>query len=181
MTQYVAMIRGIGPENPAMRGERLRWAFEQMGFTDVRSFLTSGNVLFESDITDTAQLEAVAEETLPRLLGFEREVFIRSQADLQKLADADPFAGLIHQNSGDTYLTVTFFKHKPELGFSLPYQPDGKAFRLLSLHGTTLCAAIDLTKGKTTDYMPWLERTYGKHITTRTWNTVSRLLTKLEN
>ncbi len=113
MTKFVAMIRGVGPENPNMRGEKLKWAFEQMRLANVRSFLTSGNVLFESDIIDTAQLEAVAEEALPRLLDFRRDVLIRSQANLQAIADADPFAGMVHENVGKTYLTVTFFKTPP--------------------------------------------------------------------
>ena len=57
MASYAAMIRGIGPENPNMKGARLVEAFESCGFTNVRSFLASGNVLFESDITDTTELE----------------------------------------------------------------------------------------------------------------------------
>ena len=181
MIKYAAMIRGIGPENPNMKGEKLRWAFEQMGFGNVRSFLTSGNVLFESDETDAAKLEMIAEEALPRLLNFEREVFIRSQADLQKLVDANPFGDLKHQNAGKTYLTVTFFKSPSKPDFKLPHQPDGKAFQLLAEVNGALCCVTDLTAGKTPDLMAWLERNYGKSLTTRTWNTVNRMLNKMSS
>ncbi|HVX23861.1 MAG TPA: DUF1697 domain-containing protein [Candidatus Saccharimonadales bacterium] len=180
MTVYVAMIRGVGPENPNMRGAKLSWAFEQLGFTNVRAFLTSGNVLFESPETDRTKLEATVEAALPRLLDFEREVFIRSKAALQALVDDNPFGDLQHANSGTTYLTVTFFKQTPEIGFTLPYQPDGKAYRLLSLHEDALCSVVDLTKGKTPDLMAWLERRFGKQLTTRTYNTVTRLCNKLQ-
>jgi uncharacterized protein (DUF1697 family) len=180
MRRYVAMIRGIGPENPNMHGAKLRWAFEQMQFTEVTTFLTSGNVLFSSDGKNTDTLEKQIESALPDLLDFSRDVFVRSTADLQTIVDAKPFGDLQHQNAGQTYLTVTFFKNLPEFEHELPYQPDGKPYRLLGVHGDALCCVVDLTSGKTPDLMQWLERHYGKTITTRTYHTVSRLLAKLQ-
>jgi len=177
MTKYAAMIRGIGPMNPNMRGEKLAEAFESCGFSNIRPFLGSGNVLLESGITDTDKLETMAEAALPRLLGFEREVFIRSTEDLQKIVDANPFGDLKHENSGKTYLTVTFFKTPPKDLPKLPYKPDGKAFELIA-NVNGLCCVTDLTAGKTPDLMAWLERQYGKRLTTRTWSTVTRMLAK---
>ena len=173
------MIRGIGPENPNMKGAKLVEAFESCGLDNVRSFLTSGNVLFSSNITDRAKLEALIEAALPRLLGFEREVFVRSAADLQKLVDANPFGKLQHQNAGKTYLTVTFFKTPPKFDFALPHQPEGKHFQLIANVDGALCSVLNLKAGKTPDLMAWLERQFGKSLTTRTWNTVIRMLTKL--
>jgi uncharacterized protein (DUF1697 family) len=181
MRKYVAMIRGIGPENPNMRGAKLVGAFEQMGLQNVRSFLTSGNVLFESEIHHTAELEKLCEASLPELLGFSRDVFIRSRNDLQALVDADPFKGLVHENSGKTYLTITFFKNPPKDLPSLPFRPSGKSFEVVANVNGALCSVVDLTTGKAPDLMQWLDRTYGKDITTRTWLTITRLTSKLEN
>lgn len=177
--KYAAMIRGIGPGNPNMKGDKLASAFESLGCRNVRPFPASGNVLFESDITDTAKLEAMAEEALPRLLSFSRDVLIRSEAELQKIVDAKPFGTLEHQNAGKTYLTVTFFKTPLKELPPLPYKPEGKAFELVAAVNGALCSVVDLTAGKTPDLMTWLERRYGKQITTRTYNTLTRLLGKL--
>jgi len=177
--KYVAMIRGVGPENPNMRGEKLKWAFEQMGMQNVRSFLTSGNVLFESEISDSDELEKLCEASLPKLLDFNRDVFVRLQADLQAIVDADPFTGLVHENAGKTYLTVTFFKNPPKDLPQLPFRPVGKSFELVANVNGALCCVVDLTTGKTPDLMAWLERTYGKHLTTRTYATATRLLAKM--
>jgi uncharacterized protein (DUF1697 family) len=179
MPKYAAMIRGIGPTNPNMKGEKLKWAFESLGFTNVRSFLTSGNVLFESDIADSSELEHMAEEALTKLLDFSRDVFIRSEAELQALVDANPFQELKHENAGKTYLTVTFFKTPPKNLPPLPYCPDGKPFELLSMTGGALCCVVDLTAGKTPELMIYLDRQFGKCITTRTWTTITRLLKKM--
>lgn len=52
MPEYVALLRGIGPANPNQRNDKLRGVFEEFGFEDVRT-VSSGNVLFRSDSTDT--------------------------------------------------------------------------------------------------------------------------------
>lgn len=177
--KYVAMIRGVGPENLNMRGKRLQWAFETMGFTEVKPFLTSGNVLFSSLETDTYKLEVSIEASLPKLLDFSRDVFVLSQTNLEKLVKAEPFDELKHQNAGKTYLLVTFFKAPPKDLPKLPHQPEGKSFELVASVNGALCTVVDLTKGKTPDLMAWLERQYGKRITSRTWNTVTRLSAKM--
>jgi len=180
MASYAAMVRGIGPENPNMRSAKLVEAFESCGFDNVRSFLGSGNVLFESEITDVAQLEALAEAALPRLLGFERDVFIRSEAELQKIIEAQPFGDLKHENSGKTYLMVTFFKTPLKDLPELPYKPEGKAFELVANVNGALCCVVDLEAGKTPDLMAYLDRQFTKHLTTRTWSTITRMLAKLK-
>lgn len=173
------MIRGVGPQNPNMRGEKLRGAFEALGFTNVRPVISSGNVVFETDAADAAKLEAAIEDALSRLLDFSRDTFVRSQAQLQALVKADPFAGLVHENAGKTYLTVTFFKSPPTYLPTLPHKPEGKEFSLHANIDGVLCCVVDLSGSKTTDLMAYLERHYGKQITTRTWKTIDRLLAKL--
>lgn len=173
------MIRGIGPENPNMRGEKLKMAFESLGFTGVRPVITSGNVVFQSGIPDTAKLEPMVEAALPRLLGFERAVFIRSQAELQALVDANPFPGI--EQGPKHYITVTFLKNQPKNPPDLPHKPENKEFEILALYDRAISATLDQTSEKTPNMMNWLEREFGKDITTRTWKTVNRLLAKLDS
>jgi uncharacterized protein (DUF1697 family) len=179
MTKYAALLRGIGPTNPNMRSEKLRGVFESLGFENVQSVITSGNILFSSENNDVQQLEKMVEAALPKQLGFNSSCFILSQEDLEKLVEADPFTGLTHQNAGETYLTVTFFKQPPKFEFTFPHQPEGKAFQFVTEVNGALCCVVDLTKGKTPDMMGWLERHYGKDLTTRTWATVNRLFDKM--
>jgi uncharacterized protein (DUF1697 family) len=176
--KYAAMIRGVGPENPNMRGEKLKMAFESVGLANVRPVITSGNVVFDSQMTDTMQLEKMIEEAFPRLLDFERAVFIRSQIELQALVDADPCPGVIQ--GPEHYITVTFLKDQPKSDPDLPCKPDGRAFEVLALYDRAVAATLDQTVEKTPNLMAWMERQYGRNITTRTWKTVNRLLAKLD-
>lgn len=170
--KYVALLRGIGPANPNMHGSKLKSVLEGLGFSSVRPVISSGNVIFESDSKDTAQLEEKIQKAWPEKLGFNSATIIRSQQQLQALADKDPYKGMVHGRQ--TYLLVTFFKHQPDK-------------ELASLRNfckeqgvNALCSVLDTTASKTPDFMAKLEKQYGKDITSRTWLTIQRILAKME-
>jgi uncharacterized protein (DUF1697 family) len=179
MTKYAALLRGIGPGNPNMRNDKLRGVFEDLGFTNVQSVISSGNVIFESNKTDISALEAAVEQALPKKLGFNSTTIIRSQEQLEKLVKANPFKDLVHGPS--SYLLVTFFKNSTKINFKLPYQPANKPYEVIGMVDNTLFTVTDNTILKTTDLMTWLEKEFGKQISSRTWKTVHRILKKLES
>ena len=57
MIKYVALLRGIGPGNPNMRNDKLRSVFEKLGFSNVKTVISSGNVLFESLLKNVNEIE----------------------------------------------------------------------------------------------------------------------------
>ena len=177
MKSYVALLRGIGPGNPNMRNDKLRRVFEELGFNNVRTVISSGNVVFDSSSSAMRAMEAEVEAALPMRLGFSSTTIIRSRQQIKALVDRDPFGRLEH--SGKTNLNVTFLKKKPRTGLTFPYRPKDRAYTLLGLYDRDICSVIDLTSSKTPDLMLWLEREFGKEITTRTYRTVDRILRKL--
>jgi len=177
MTKYVALLRGIGPTNPNMRSDKLKAFFEGLGFDKVQTLITSGNILFETDNSDVSSMEAIIEKALPTKLGFNSTTIIRSQADLKSLVDQDPYMGKEH--GLETYLLVTFFKRTPKIPFEIPYEPDDKPYRIIGRNDLSIYGIVDATSGKTPDYMVWLEKQFGKDITSRTWKTIERILDKM--
>jgi uncharacterized protein (DUF1697 family) len=179
--KYAAFIRGIGPGDPAKSNASLCKVFESLGYKNVRAFISSGNILFEAEEERPAdKLEHDIEQALTEQLKFKAMAIVRSHRQLQKFINGRPFGEQTH--SPTTYLTVTFVKTKRAAqGIELPEIPLGKSFRLLgydkelqAVYGIT-----DTTKGKTPDFMIWLERQFGKDITTRTFNTIQRVTAKL--
>jgi len=179
MTKYVALLRGIGPSNPNMHGAKLCGVLESLGFTDVHSVISSGNAIFESDLSDIPELEKMLEEEWPKQLGFNATTIIRSQKQLQKLVEANPFGSLNHGSS--SYLLVTFFKSSPKVPFKLPYRPPHKPYYFINVIDNSLFSVTDASQLTTTDIMTWLEKQFGKAITSRTWLTVHRVLKKMES
>lgn len=122
-------------------------------------------------------MEARLEAAWPKLLGFNSTTLVRSTEQLQRLADADPYNGMVHGQS--TYLLVTFFKQSKKVSFTLPHQPVGKPYKLLALIDNTLFTVGDNVAVPTTDLMSWLEKQFGKDISSRTWLTLHRILKKM--
>ena len=155
MATYVALLRGIMPMNPNMKGEKLKKAFESLGFKDVATVIASGNVVFSTSSKDTTALEAKIERALPKQLGFNSTTMVRSSEELERLAKRNPFKGV--RDEKPNYLVVTFFKDRRK----------------------ELCTVIDVSGARTPDFMRSLEREHGKLMTTRTWKTVGRILKKM--
>jgi uncharacterized protein (DUF1697 family) len=177
--KYVALLRGIAPLNPNMKNEKLRGVFESLGFQNVQTVISSGNVLFETDSKNVQALEATIEKALPAQLGFKSTTIIRSRKQIQALVDKNPFEGFADAKA--SYLNVTFLKTPPDTKLTFPYRPDNKPYELLGLYDGAICSVIDLTTTTTPDLMTWFEKQFGKGITTRTWKTVGRILKKLND
>lgn len=152
MTTYVALLRGIMPMNPNMRGEKLRGVFESLGFRNVKTVIASGNVVFQSSYKNMLAIEEKIEEVLPEKLGFKSTTIVRSHQELLKLFKKAPFKGV--EDKQPNYLIVTFFKNRKK----------------------ELCRVVKLGEGSTPDFMRKVEKKHGKEITTRTWKTTGRLL-----
>ena len=163
--------------NPNQRNERLRGVCEDLGLRNVRTVISSGNVVFEADTDDVPALEADLEAAWLDQLDFKSTTMIRSRSDLQSLTDADPFGGLEHGKT--TYLLATFFKNPITVDFALPYTVPDRDYRIVAATPRELYSVTDTTSAGTPDLMAWLENQFGKDLTSRTWLTVSRILTKM--
>lgn len=177
MARCVALLRGIGPANPNMRNEHLRRVAEGMGLQNVATFISSGNLLFDTDSDDFASVESALESAWLDELGFRSTTIIRSEEQLDSLVELDPYHGLEHGRA--TYLLVTFARSKLDIGFAIPHQPPDHDYRVVAATEREVFTVTDTTSERTPDVMAWLEREFGKEITSRTWLTVTRILRKM--
>src|SRR5688572_16082185 len=157
-----------------MRNDKLCSVFEKLGFANVKTVISSGNVVFESPSRSVRKLEGSIEKALPEELGFKSTTIIRSRSQLQQLVDKNPFKGMEHSQKSS--LNVTFLKHKTKKDTEFPHKVDDRAYTVLGMYDGAICSVIDLTTSKTPDLMLRLEKKFGKEITTRTWKTVERIL-----
>lgn len=174
MTSYVALIRGIGPGDPRKSNESLRGVLEELGYTDVRSVISSGNVVFSSDDQDSDAIGDRIEAAWPQLRGFTATTIVRSQERLSRLVERLPFGDLPHDRS--SYQLVTLFKRAVTEAVE---PPADFAVTSLGLVDGALCTVSDPSRTKTPDAMKWMERTYGKELTSRTPLTLQRILAKM--
>jgi uncharacterized protein (DUF1697 family) len=91
MTTYVALLRGINVGgNNSIKMLDLKACFETMGFTNVRTYIQSGNVVFVSPEQDIAKLTAKVEAALSKTFNYKSRVVLRSHEQLQAVVAQAP-------------------------------------------------------------------------------------------
>jgi uncharacterized protein (DUF1697 family) len=168
MARYAAFLRGVSPVNARMH--ELRACFEAAGFGQVRTLLSSGNVVFEARAGSAAALQRRIEVVLQERLGQTFLPLVRSAAQLSAVLAADPYQEF---RVGPTAKRiVTFLRSAPARPPRLPLAADEA--RILCIRGTEVFS-IYLPNPRGPLFMSLIERTFGKDVTTRTWDTVRKV------
>ena len=148
----------------------LKKAFEAAGFEDVKTVLSSGNVVFNARAASEASLQRKAEAAMEKRLGSRFLTIVRSVDDLRELLASDPYK-VIPLAPGSKRI-VTFSREKPTSKLALPIEMHGA--RILAMKGREIFSAYVATpKGPV--FMTLIEKTFGKDVTTRTWETVTKV------
>lgn len=167
MPRYVAFLRGVSPMNARM--PELKRCFESVGFTDVKTVLSSGNVVFNARTASDAALERKAEAAMAKQLDRTFRTIVRPVDALRALLDADPYAAF--KLPANAKRVVTFLRNPHDAKLSLPIEFD--AARILAMKGGEVFSAyVPGPRGPV--FMALIEKTFGDGVTTRTWDTVRK-------
>ncbi len=118
MSIYIALLRGInvGGKHRVNMAELTR-VLQEAGFSNVRTYIQSGNVLFESDRKEAEQREKM-EQVIQGRFGFPVPVILRTSRELQAIVDHCPFTveeiQAAEAASGVESLHVCMFPSEPE-------------------------------------------------------------------
>jgi uncharacterized protein (DUF1697 family) len=112
VTTYLALLRAInvGGRNVVPMSE-LRELPEKLGFTDARTLLQTGNLVFNGGARSSAELEQVLEAAAKKRLGVETDFLVRTGKEWASLVAANPFPA--EAKSDPSHLVVMFLKEAP--------------------------------------------------------------------
>lgn len=172
MPRYVALLRGINVGGSTRIGmAALRELVAGLGHGDVRTYLQSGNVLFDSE-RGPEGLAGEIEGRITAELGLDVRVLVRTGDDMERVFAGHPFL------SGEPDLTrlhVTFLAEVPapeRLG--LLETPSGETVAF-TLDGREIYLHYPDGYGRTKFNNAFIERRLGVVATTRNWRTVTAL------
>jgi uncharacterized protein (DUF1697 family) len=171
MKTYISMLRGINVSGQKkIKMADLRELYEALELENVQSYVQSGNVVFNCEETDHAQLTELIEGRILEVYGFSVPVFIRTPADLQRVVAANPFA-----THDPTKLMVTFLKHPPPAGAfeNLQVPASGRDEHAFGKQEIFIHCPDGFGRSKVDNNM-W-ERKLKIPATTRNWKTVNTL------
>ena len=89
--RYVAFLRAINVGGHTVRMETLRTLFESMSAENVRTFIASGNVIFDARAGDPGRLERKFESGLANALGFPVATFLRTLPEVEDVSGFPAF------------------------------------------------------------------------------------------
>ncbi|HTR04002.1 MAG TPA: DUF1697 domain-containing protein [Thermoanaerobaculia bacterium] len=92
MPRYVAFLRAINVGGHTVAMATLKKHFEELGCSGVETVIASGNVVFDAASRSAAALEKKIAAHLEKRLGYEVATFLRTPADLVRIAAHRPFA-----------------------------------------------------------------------------------------
>lgn len=177
MTRYVAFLRAINVGGRRVKMDHLRELFESLGFSNVETFIASGNVIFDSETDDAWTLERKIENRLRESLGYEVASFVRSASELADISRHQPFdASDLGAEAASLYIAF------------LPAPPSAEAEQKLLahrnevddflVHGREVYWQCRKTMSESSFSGALLEKTMGTPATVRNATTVRKLVAK---
>ena len=147
-----------------------------MGFSNVETFIASGNVLFDAESKDVSALENQIEKKLKDALGYEVAAFIRTDAELKEIVNYKPFP----QSKLDTAaaFNIAFLKASPDEKSKqkvIALRTDIDDFHI---HGRELYWLCGKKQSESTFSNAALEKTLGKPSTIRGVATIQKIAAK---
>lgn len=165
--RYAAFLRGVSPMNAKM--PELKRCFEAAGFTDVKTLLSSGNVVFSARRATNAALERKVEKAMKACLERVFLTIVRPVDVLRVMLEGDPYRRF--RLPPGSKRVVTFLREPQESTLKLPIEFDGA--RILSLTKSEVFSAyVPSPRGPV--FMTLIEKTFGQAVTTRTLDTVAK-------
>lgn len=171
--RFIALLRGVNVGgNTKVNMAELRASCERLGYTNVRTYINSGNIVLDSADADAGKIASQIHNAIRDDFGLDVSVMVRSMEELQQVIANNPFDG-------------RFESHKDMHVFFLADElPDDKLELLLTQHSddqliavngrTVYCllriSVVDSTLGK-----GFLDRKLKVPATARNWRTVKTL------
>jgi uncharacterized protein (DUF1697 family) len=171
--RYVALLRSV---NVAGHGrlamDELRASIESLGYTDVTTYIQTGNVLFSAASKSETALVSAIEQRLAEDFGDSPAVILRSVADLRRVGASSPYA---KAGADKARHHVTFLATVPPQAAltALKLPPSGRDE--LVVDGKEVYVHTPDGYANTKYTGTFLERRLGVVSTTRNWNTVTKL------
>ena len=176
MIKYAAFLRGINVGGKKLiKMEDLRRVVESIGLKNVRTFIASGNVLFETSQTNRDALTTKIEKKLLRAFGHDVPIVLQTIDELKDILRDGPFKRI--KPGADVMLCVTLLAAEPKSSPKLPLKSAIENLEVLAIKNR---AAFILCRRKKNGMFSFpnnfFEKEFGVTATTRQWNTINRIV-----
>lgn len=178
MNEYIALLRGINVGgNNIIKMADLRACLEAQGFQEVKTYIQSGNVLFQTKENDREKLVTEIEELLSKTFNYHSRVVVISADELrQTVREAPKNFG----NEPDKYrYNVIFIKPPLQAKEAIKQMETREGVDEVAAGKHALYFSHLISKAGQSKLSQMIKSPIYKHTTVRNWNTTSKLLAML--
>jgi uncharacterized protein (DUF1697 family) len=170
---YVALLRGINVGgNSQIKMAELKAMFEKLGFTDVKTYINSGNVIFTTAQTNALNLQQEIEKSIEKDFNFSIKVMIRSHDQIELLVKEIPDAWVNDKTMKCDVLFLDKEVDNAKILNQLPHNPELENIKYIK---GAVVWRIDRDKVTKSKMYKIVGTPFYKQITARNPNTVRKI------
>lgn len=171
---HVALLRAVNiGAHGKVKMAALRELLQGLEFTDVRTLLNSGNVVFAAGSTTSRSIEAQLEAAAARELGLKTDFFVRSASEWQALIKANPFGDEARDEPG--HLLMLTCKEAPAAAAVKALAAAIQGRERVAATGKEIYAVYPDGIGRSKLSAALIEKHLGTRVSGRNWNTVRKV------
>jgi uncharacterized protein (DUF1697 family) len=174
MTICIALPRAINlPNHKNVAMATLRTLLSELGFSDPKTLLQSGNLVFACDRRTSAELERSLEREAKRRIGLDTDFFVRTSKEWKALIEDNPFPDEAHRDPAHLVLLLT--KDALDAAAVSALQAAIKGREVVRGKGRAAYIVYPDGIGRSKLTMALIEKKLDTRGTGRNWNTVLKL------
>jgi len=176
MTLNIALLRAVNVGGrTAVAMSVLRDLVGSLGFTEVRSLLQSGNLVFKNSKLEGPETERLLKTQVESKLGLRTDIFVRTATEWEGLMARNPFPDAAEDDP--SHLVVMFLKKAPGGKAVQALQAAIEGPEIVRSHGRQAYITYPDGIGRSRLTSRMIEKHLGSSGTGRNWNTVRKLAT----
>ncbi|HCC08192.1 MAG TPA: DUF1697 domain-containing protein [Clostridiales bacterium] len=175
MVEYIAFLKGINVSGQKMIKVRdLNDLFIKLGLKKVKTYIQSGNVRFESDESNKAELVNLMEKEIHNAFGYNPTVILKTIKEIEDLVDESPFKNIGSESKAKMY--ITFLASVPTKEYELPLVSSMKDVKVFKVFNEIVLSIVIENNERYYSPNSFIEKELGVPATTRDWETISKLI-----
>ncbi len=177
MARFIALLRAVNVGGRKVPMSELRAICEKIGWKGVRTYIQSGNLVFDANGEPNA-LESALEQALAGKYGFDVPVMVRSESAWKAHAQANPFREASEKEPNRVLIGLS--KQALKAGSAEAIEAKARAGERVAEAGGALWFHYPAGAGTSKLTPALIDRAAGSPVTARNWRTMTALIEMLE-
>ncbi|KAA8997195.1 DUF1697 domain-containing protein [Paenibacillus spiritus] len=169
----VALIRGINVGGKTLKMETLRQELTARGFGKVKTYIQSGNVVFDSPAGSDDETARTLEQIIRETFGYSADVMVRSAAEWRAIVERNPYPPAAPEDGKRLHLFL-LARELDEAALAR-LKPYGEAEDRIHVAGREMYVLFGTKMSDSPLFKLSLDKLLGLSATARNWNTVMKL------